>query len=154
MGEFADMSLEFDDGYDEYGEYNEDPNGGHNPYKTCKYCKKPYLSWNKLNNKWRLYEQDGKLHQCKDAPKLPIDDILTYKKSIYIKNKETKRKEIFNLYFKDKYMDYTKLSIDEILNLFEDLVRDEQSKYDNQDMGYYKYDLSGIKKEIISRIEI
>lgn len=33
----------------------------------CKYCKKGNLSWSKVDNKWRLFE-NGKIHKCSVNP--------------------------------------------------------------------------------------
>jgi hypothetical protein len=52
----------FDALYDPENDYGDDRG------VACKYCGQEYLIWVNLGNnekpKWRLTEQDGKLHEC------------------------------------------------------------------------------------------
>jgi hypothetical protein len=59
MGEMADYLMEqamlesLDNEMDEM------------PYRSCSYCKRCDLHWELHNSKWRLYEEDGRIHMCK-----------------------------------------------------------------------------------------
>jgi hypothetical protein len=66
MGDMADYYLEqeimFGDFCDEYEEF-EFP-----PLVTCRCCEKSRLHWETKDNKWRLFNSKGKLHNCKVNP--------------------------------------------------------------------------------------
>lgn len=58
MGEMADMLF---DSLDEYGEADSDPR-----FVCCKYCGEDPLLWGRdEDDRWRLFDEDGILHQCK-----------------------------------------------------------------------------------------
>jgi len=83
MGEIADwlteQMLELEDRgfYDVY--YNEFPDEEYEPIiprvpkkiPTCKFCGKSPLRWEKLGERWILYEMNGNFHDCPNHP-LPI----------------------------------------------------------------------------------
>ena len=56
----------FTDSWDE-ADIDADDNGFYgqpNPFKFCKYCGKGFLSWKKLDGKWRLIDNAGQVHSC------------------------------------------------------------------------------------------
>ena len=72
MGDIADdlisigMDMETDEGeeWDGQGLIPRHRIIGSPPH--CKYCKQKYLHWKNSNGEWRLYDDAGRLHTCKE----------------------------------------------------------------------------------------
>lgn len=41
-------------------------------YKSCRYCGEFYLHWEKMDGKWRLFNNQSKLHKCKKEKGMTI----------------------------------------------------------------------------------
>jgi len=68
MGEFADMDL--DRMLDEGGWFKATRMAKPN-LPRCNRCGKRNLDWHHTGVRWRLMEQDGKLHDCLSKPASP-----------------------------------------------------------------------------------
>lgn len=77
MGEMADFTLDYsmfpDDNYwhgEDYDDAMEGPDCSRRltPMKVCKYCGTTSLHWENIDNRWRLFDIEGKMHQCPVNP--------------------------------------------------------------------------------------
>ena len=41
---------------------------------NCKFCDNPGLEWGKHQERWRLFERNGELHECLDHSKKKIEN--------------------------------------------------------------------------------
>ena len=77
MGDMADYyneQIETEEEFrSDYGAGGMDPIeafelGGIEPIKVCRCCKKVNLHWGLNLKKWRLFEEDGAIHDCPAVP--------------------------------------------------------------------------------------
>lgn len=77
MGDMADWII--DNGYDEWMDFDPETYGmpdfddaqvfpGPKRF-SCKYCHKTGLVWRQFENGWRLTNDDGSIHKCKEYMK-------------------------------------------------------------------------------------
>jgi len=59
----ADMII--DDLFDDYWEYEHEPEDEYPRLFMCRYCGYQDLQWTKTERGWRLANQSGRVHTCK-----------------------------------------------------------------------------------------
>lgn len=72
MGDMADMAMEqglsmaWEDGIGYYDEGFIGGIGNSVKYCTCKYCHTYLLRWTQTDKGWRMIDQQGEIHSCKE----------------------------------------------------------------------------------------
>jgi hypothetical protein len=67
------------DAYDDYCDSMDDYAFGFPSYeenrdnRRCRYCEEGDLHWEETNNGWRLFDDEGDMHDCRQQP-ASIDD--------------------------------------------------------------------------------